>query len=130
MSLLQKVWPGRVLDARLQILDRQVRDAHGAPVGTVDDISLGGLPIGRDIPRGTPPPSVRALVFGHVVATRIFGGHPPESRLFFVDFSDVETLSSVVTLRIDADAVDTTWVERWLSREVIGRIPGGRHAPE
>ena len=70
-ELLHKQWPGRVIDARLQILDRQVRDAHKVPVGTVDDISLDGLAVGVDIPRGAAPPTVTALVFGHVVATRI-----------------------------------------------------------
>ena len=129
-ELPQKQWAGRVIDARLQILDRQVRDVHGVPVGAVDDISLDGLPLGVDIARGTPPPTVTALVFGHVVATRIFGGCPPRSRLTFVDLADVETLASVVTLRVEAETIDSTWVERWLSRQIIGRIPGGRHAPE
>ena len=62
-------------------------------------------------------PTVTALVFGHVVATRIFGGHPPESRLTFVDLAEVETLASVITLRVAAETIDSMWVECWLSRQ-------------
>ncbi len=51
-------WPGRVLDARLQLLDRLIHDIHEVPLGTVDDIMLDGLPVGQDIPRDAPPPVV------------------------------------------------------------------------
>jgi hypothetical protein len=40
-ALLQKNWRGRLIDARMQILDRQVREVDGVPVGTVNDMPLG-----------------------------------------------------------------------------------------
>ncbi|MET0716536.1 MAG: hypothetical protein ABWY57_16660 [Mycetocola sp.] len=43
---------------------------------------------------------------------------------------DVTPLATVVELRVHADDLDATWVERWFRDRVIARIPGGRHAPE
>ena len=42
----------------------------------------------------------------------------------------VEKLTTVVTLKLTSENFDCTWMERWLRDNVIGRIPGGRHAPE
>ena len=42
----------------------------------------------------------------------------------------VEKLTTVVTLKVTSENFDCTWMERWLRDNVIGRIPGGRHAPE
>ena len=37
---------GRVLDAHLHLLDRQVLDRDGTPVTTVDDVELDGIELG------------------------------------------------------------------------------------
>jgi hypothetical protein len=129
-ELERKPQPGRILDARLHLLDRQLHDHDGNPVGVVDHIELDGVPIETDIAAGTPAPSVAALVTGHVWATRIFGGHPPSSQLQFIDWALVERLGVVITLRRNDIQFSALWVEHWLRRHVIGRIPGGRHAPE
>jgi sporulation protein YlmC with PRC-barrel domain len=125
-----KSWEGRLLDARLQILDRQLHDHNGDPIGTVDDIELEDIPVGRAIPRSTPPPRIKALVSGPVLGTRIFGGRPPRSRQHFIPWDLIDRIEAVVTLRSTADEFDTTWAERWLRHHVIGRIPGGHHAAE
>ena len=129
-ELEPKPWDGRVLDARLHILDRQLHDHDGEPVGAVDDIDLDGVPMDVDIDGGTPAPMVAALVTGHVLGTRIFGGRPPTSRLQFIAWDEVARLGVAITLRRSDPHLDSLWVERWLRRHVIGRIPGGRHAPE
>jgi hypothetical protein len=128
--LERKPWDGRILDARLHLLDRQLHDHDGEPIGAVDDIDLDGVPIGVDIQGGTPAPTVAALVTGNVWATRIFGGKPPAARLQFIAWELVERLGVVITLRRNETQLDSLWVEHWLRRHVIGRIPGGRHAPE
>ena len=63
---------GRLLDARLHLLDRQLLDDDGAPVGIVDDLELSGAEFGA-LTAGARPPRVTGLVSGHVLATRIFG---------------------------------------------------------
>jgi hypothetical protein len=118
------------MDARLQLLDRQLHDHDGVPIGVVDDIELDGVPVAADIDEGTPAPMVAALVTGHVWATRIFGGRPPSSRLQFIAWDLVDRLGVVITLHRNDVQFDSLWVEHWLRRHVIGRIPGGRHAPE
>ena len=68
---------GRLLDARLHLLDRQLLDDDDDPVGIVDDLELTDFELDKDIPKGTEAPQVTSLLSGHVVATRIFGGQPP-----------------------------------------------------
>ena len=70
---------GRLLDARLHLLDRQLIDDAGEPVGIVDDLDLDGVAVGDDIARGTPAPRVSGILTGQVLATRIFGGQPPRA---------------------------------------------------
>ena len=120
---------GRGIDARLHLLDRQMVDVDGMPVSTVDDVELTGVEIGQPLDHSTPPRVLEILV-GAVVLTRIFGGHMPRSRWDRVPWADVTRLGTVIELRVHADDLDATWVERWFRDRVIARIPGGRHAPE
>jgi hypothetical protein len=130
MTLPVKQWNGRLLDALLHVLDRQLHDAEGSPLGVVDDLELDGISVGEEIAKGTAAPQVSALITGGVLMTRILGGRPPESRLQYIGWDEVEALGVVLRLRPSAREPDSLWLERWLRRWVIGRIPGGRHAPE
>jgi hypothetical protein len=121
---------GRVLDAQLHLLDRQVLDRSGVPVTTVDDIEITGVELDTQIEADAPAPVISALLTGPVLATRIFGGRPPESRWERIRWSDVADVGIVLTLGVDADSLDLTWTERWLRDKVIARIPGGRHDPD
>jgi hypothetical protein len=121
---------GRVLDAQLHLLDRQVLDRDGVPVTTVDDIEITGVEFDTPIEADAPAPAISALLTGPVLATRIFGGRPPESRWERIHWSDVADVGIVLTLGVVADSLDLTWAERWLRDKVIARIPGGRHDPE
>ena len=59
---------GHLLDARLHLLDRQLLDAEGDPVGIVDDLELDGVEPDRDIDANAPAPQVSALLSGQVLA--------------------------------------------------------------
>jgi hypothetical protein len=121
-------YPGRVLDAQLHLLDRQILDSEGKPVATVDDLELEGAELGDGVQLGTPP-RLTALLSGNVLGTRIFGGRPPTSRLHRIDVRVVSDVGVTVRIAALADRFDITWVERWLRDHVIEHIPGGRHDP-
>jgi hypothetical protein len=120
---------GRQLDAQLHLLDRQVIDVHGVPITTVDDLELSDVPFGTEIPPGTPPPVVTALLSGPVLATRIFGGRPPSSRRCRTPWEAVFDVGVTITLAVGGETLDVTWTESWVRDHIIGRIPGGRHDP-
>jgi hypothetical protein len=120
--------PGRILDARLHLLDRQVLDVDGEPVTTVDDLELGDLQFGER-PRSAPP-TITALISGPIITTRLFGGRAPRGRLHRVGWDLVAQIDTVITLGVPGDGLEVTWFERWLGAHVIGRIPGGRHDPD
>lgn len=120
---------GRVLDAQLHLMDRQVLDHDGVPVTTVDDLELSGPALDTEIPPGTPAPVITALLTGAVLGTRIFGGRPPSSRLIRISWKDVADVDVVLRLGISGESLDAGWVERWMRDKIIARIPGGRHDP-
>jgi hypothetical protein len=119
----------RFLDAQLHLLDRQVHDVHGVPVAVVDDLELSEVPVGQEIPRDTPPPVITVLLSGPALATRIFGGRPPESRMERTPWVAIVEIGVVIKLGVGRDTRDLAWTERWVRDHVIGRIPGGRHTP-
>lgn len=120
---------GRILDAQLHLMDRQVLDHDGVPVTTVDDLELSGPPVDAEIAPGTPAPVITALLTGSVLGTRIFGGRPPSSRLIRIPWKDVAEVGVVVRLGVKGEPLDASWVERWVRDKIIARIPGGRHDP-
>lgn len=121
---------GRVVDARLHLLDRLVVDVDGLPVTTVDDLELGGVEPGREIPAGAAPPRIVAILSGNALPTRIFGGAPPDSRMDRVDWADVNRVEIAVHLGVHGEELDHLWVERWVRDHIIRRIPGGRRAAQ
>lgn len=121
---------GKLLDARLHLLDRLMVDHQDDPVGIVDDLELSGIELDHDIAEGNAPPRVTAMYSGRVVATRILGGGPPRSLLQEVSWSLVESVGVVIKLQPSDLTLDTNWVEKWLCDHIIKHIPGGRHAAE
>ncbi len=125
-----EVQAGRVLDARLHLLDRQVLDVDAAPVTTVDDLEVLGTD-GSELPLGPDEtPVVVALLTGPVLATRIAGGRPPSSRLERIPWADVSDVGTTLQLGRRADDLVVTWTERWVRDHIVGRIPGGHHDPD
>jgi hypothetical protein len=120
----------RYLDAQLHLLDRQVLDVDGVPIAVVDDLELSEIPAGQEIPPDTPPPVITALLSGPALATRIFGGRPPESRMLRTPWVAIREIGVVIKLSVGRDTQDLFWTERWVRDHVIGRIPGGRHTPK
>jgi hypothetical protein len=121
---------GRLLDARLHLLDRQLLDDNDDPVGIVDDLEVTDFDVDTDIPSGTEAPRVTGLLSGQVVGTRIFGGEPPRSRLQEIPWSLVASVDTVIKLKPTDMTFDVGWVERWLRDRIVKHIPGGRHAAE
>jgi hypothetical protein len=121
---------GQQIDAHYHLLDRQVLDTNDVPVTTVDDVEITDFGGDGSIAVGTPPPVIAALVPGPVLATRIFGGRPPRSRLERIPWKDVADVDVVVHLGVEGEGLDATWTERWVRDHIIGRIPGGQHDPE
>ncbi|KAE8764615.1 hypothetical protein [Georgenia thermotolerans] len=119
---------GRVLDARLHLLDRQVLDVDDVPVTTVDDLEVEGVERTRE--KEAERPHVTALVTGPVLGTRIFGGRPPENRWIRVPWSDVSSVDVAISLGVPGEGLEATWRERWVRDHIIRRIPGGGHAPQ
>jgi hypothetical protein len=121
---------GRLVDARLHLLDRQMLNEHDDPVGIVDDLELSGVELDRDVADGSQAPQVTALLSGRVVATRILGGAPPRSLMQQIPWKLVDAVGVVVRLKQTDETFDVDWVERWLRDRIIRHIPGGRHAAE
>lgn len=125
--------PGRVLDARLHLLDRQVLDVDDLPVCTLDDLELevaDGEPAEDGRIDGSVPVVISALLTGPVLGARVFGGRPPASRWYRLPWAHVSDVGTVVRLSVRSAGLDATWLERWTRDHVIGRIPGGTHDPE
>lgn len=128
--------PGRVIDAGLQLLDRQIIDRDGAGAAKVDDVEL---EIGAD---GTPV--VTAILAGPAALANRFRGrlgvwfaavhrrlHPDvDPEPVRVPFGVVVSLDNHLELSVTKDEVGLTRTEDWVRHHVVGRLPGARHAPE
>jgi hypothetical protein len=130
MSRDEQLTGGRILDAQLHLLDRQVLDRSGVPITAVDDLELSDVPMGVDLPEGTAAPVIEHLLSGSVLGTRIFGGRPPESRWHRIPWWALTSIGVTLHLDVAGDELDVTWPERWVRDHIIGRIPGGLHDPE
>lgn len=120
---------GRLVDARLHLLDRQLFDADETPVGIVDDLDI-DIPTNVDIAVSASAPRVTGILTGQVLATRIFGGRPPRSKLQAIPWRLITKIGTVVQLSSDAEDFDSLWLEHWLRDHIIRRIPGGRRAAQ
>jgi hypothetical protein len=104
----------RWIDAHLHLLDRQLHDAHRVPIAVIDDLELSNLLVGEEIPAGTPPPLITALLSRPVLGARIFRGRPPRSRSHSTPWIAIIDIGVVIKLAITGEATDLTWTERWV----------------
>ncbi|MFG2166183.1 hypothetical protein [Micromonospora chersina] len=116
------------------LLDRQILDRDGEPVGKVDDVELA---LGED---GTP--YVAALLVGQqALGDRIGGGFgrwlagtarrlaPDPSRgPIRIPYDLVAELNSAVNLSVSRELLPDPPLETWLRDHLIARIPGARDA--
>jgi sporulation protein YlmC with PRC-barrel domain len=126
---------GRVLEAGLHLLDRQLIDSDGRLAGKVDDLEL-------EVPEGGGPPVVTAILSGPGALSRRIGGragawleavanrlrgdqHPAR-----VPFGVVKRIQSAVDLSVAKAELETNRLEAWTRDHLIGHLPGARDAPE
>jgi hypothetical protein len=119
------------MDLVRDILDAQLVDENGRPIGRVDGILL-------ELRDGKPPRFVAAEVGAVTLFRRIHprlagGFRALASRVSPVPMTPIrippETFREIgvdIELAVNADA-DARWlrVERWLSRHVVARLPWG-----
>ena len=127
---------GRVLEAGLHLLDRQLVDSDGRLAGKVDDLEL-------ELPEGGGPPLVTAILAGpgalgrriggrlgslvEAAANRLRDGEPRPAR---VSFAVVKRIGSAIELSVPRDELETNRLEAWTRDHLIGHLPGAGDAPE
>jgi hypothetical protein len=109
------------LDAALHLLDRQLVDVDGEPVGKVDDLEL--------TEQADGPPFVSAILSGPgALGPRLGRWGRWLGRTHRLPLALVNKIGTCVELVASADDLATRDAERWTSEHVIGHIPGSRHA--
>ena len=128
---------GRILEAALQLLDRQLVDKDGRLAGKVDDLEL-------TFPDGGGPPLVTAILAGPGALSRRVGGRlgawleavanrlreGDDRRPARVPFSAVTEIGSAIRLRVVKAELETDRLEAWTRDRIIGKLPGAGHAPD
>ena len=127
---------GRVLEAGLHLLDRQLVDSDGRLAGKVDDLEL-------ELPEGGGPPLVTAILAGPGALGRRIGGRlgalveaaadrlrDGERRPARVSFAVVKRIGSAVELSVPRAELETNRLEAWTRDHLIGHLPGAGDAPE
>ena len=126
---------GRILEAGLHLLDRQLIDSDGRLAGKVDDLEL-------EVPEGGGPPVVTAILAGPGALSRRIGGRPGawleavanrlrgDQRPARVPFGVVKRIESAVDLSVPKAELETDRLEAWARDHLIGHVPGAGHAPE
>jgi sporulation protein YlmC with PRC-barrel domain len=115
------------------LLDRQIVDTDGEPVGKADDVEL--TPDENGVPR------VTALLLGQQVlgdriggtvgrwisttARRLSGPDRPPMR---IDYSLVESVGGSINLSVKRELLRDPPLEVWLRDHLINRIPGAGDA--
>jgi hypothetical protein len=117
---------GRVLDAGLHLLDRQVIDSAEHLVCNVDDLELTESPDGALY--------VSAILAGPgALATRLGGwlGRLLRSRRTFrIDFGVVNEVGTAIRIALRREEHEVNAGEAWVRDHVVAKIPGARHASE
>jgi hypothetical protein len=128
---------GRVLEAGLHLLDRQLVDRDGRLAGKVDDLEL-------EFPEGGGPPLVTAILAGPGALSRRIGGRfgawleavanrlrdGDDRRPASVSFAVVKRIESAVELSVPKAELATDRLESWTSDHLIGKLPGAGDAPD
>jgi sporulation protein YlmC with PRC-barrel domain len=128
---------GRVFEAGLHLLDRQLIDSDGRLAGKVDDLEL-------ELPDGGGPPTVTAILAGPGALSRRLGGrfgawleavanrlrdgdddHPAR-----IPFAVVKQIGSAIDLSVAKAELETDRLEAWTRDRIIGKLPGANDAPE
>lgn len=115
------------------LLDRQILDRDGHPVGKVDDVELGYDADGA--------PYVAALLTGQQALGHRIGGalgrwiagaarrlaDPPGKQPIRIGMDQVAAVDSAVNLAVRRELLPTPPLEAWLRDHLVDRIPGADH---
>jgi sporulation protein YlmC with PRC-barrel domain len=111
------------------VLDQQVSDRNGIPMGRVDGIVL-------ELRSGSPPRVARLVVGGPTLLRRISPAlaerverwrkrwGPQQRGGLEVPWSKVIKVGIDVKVDLDAEGTPAMAWERWVRERIIGRIPG------
>jgi sporulation protein YlmC with PRC-barrel domain len=122
---------GRVVDAGLELLDRQLVDVEGRMVGNVDDLRLRW-------PDEDGPPFVDAILAGPGALSRRIGGRlghwiaSVHARLqdsdlegtASISFGVVRSIGSDIRLTVRLDQLGTQRFQEWVRDRIVAKIPG------
>jgi sporulation protein YlmC with PRC-barrel domain len=122
---------GRIVDAGLELLDRQMIDIEGRMAGNVDDLELA-------FPDGGGPPLVTAILAGPGALARRIGGRIGSTIAAIherlqergiegparVSFGVVTSIGSDVRLSVSRQDLEIHRFERWARDTIIAKIPG------
>jgi hypothetical protein len=122
---------GRVIDAGLELLDRQMIDVNERMAGNVDDLELTFSPDGG-------PPSVTAILAGPGALARRIGGRIGTTIATIherlqesgiegparISFGAVTSVGSDVRLAVSRQHLEIYRFERWARDTIIAKIPG------
>ena len=124
------------ISARISLLDNQLLDADGVPIGRVDDLEL------KVLARGAP--RVEAILTGSQALGERIGGRPGRAMAAIssrfrtpsategptrIDPKLIEGPGPLVRLREPLEELtEVASLERWLSENVIEGLPGVRDA--
>jgi hypothetical protein len=126
----------RIIDAQLELMDRQMVDREGRMVAKVDDVELTEVEDGRLVVTGllTGPGVLGPRLGGALgslttaVWSRLSGRSPDDPGR--VDISLVADISTVITLHVSRRTADVDGFEQWMRTRVIAAIPGSGKDPE
>ena len=126
--------PGRMYDAVLHLLDRQIRDPDDLLVAKVDDLELTRRDDGRWVVAAvlTGPGALGPRLHGRLgewvgaVWRRLHPDHDPAPGR--IPMSDVVGIDSAVTVGRRRDSLQVDGLEVWVREHVIDRLPGSSHA--
>lgn len=118
---------GRVLDLALHLLDRQIVDTDGNPVGNVDDVEISED--GYVVALLVGPQALAGRLGGRLgdwlaFWTRVLSGGTEPTRIPVDLLTDMGSHITVARSRSELDAHSN---EDRAREYLIGRIPGGRH---
>jgi sporulation protein YlmC with PRC-barrel domain len=133
-DLEDEVWTGdgspRLVDAGLELLDRQLVDPDGRMAGNVDDLEL-RFP-------GQGPPAVSAILAGPGALADRIGGRlgSTVARIHErlrdchiegparIDIGLVRSIGSDIELSVANEELETHRFERWVRDAIVAKIPG------
>jgi sporulation protein YlmC with PRC-barrel domain len=115
------------------LLDRQILDRDGRPVGKVDDVELTYDADGA--------PYISALLIGQQALGQRIGGvlgrwiagtarklaDTPDKKPIRIGIEQVSSINSAVNLSVRRELLQEPPLETWLRDHLINRIPGADH---